>query len=262
MCESYVRSEDYPTYYRTLGGVRARVATRLPVPPHAHVLDVATGYAYFAVEIAHRGDNIRVTGIDICDDSVRNARNTVAECALREQIDIVRTDATRMPFADNVFDMTVNFAGLEDIYMTRGRRGVEKTFSEVHRVLKPGALFCFVVMPRDEMETDAQKLEVALFAHICNATWLTMPEYRACACQTGFSIIRSETFTTGKKLTAAQAQEEIRFACERVPQIYGIATPRFDDVWEKFGKAIEEHGCGHLSKAILLITKRTQGEDA
>ena len=257
MHESYVSREEYPTFYKTLDGLRTKVAIRIPIIPHAHILDIATGYAYFAVELAQRADDIRVTGIDISDDSVHNARATVAEHGFHERINIIRMDATRMHFADGVFDMAVNFAGLEDIHMTRGREGVVKVFYEAHRVLKPGALFCFVVMPIDEMDTDAQELEVALFSYICNATWLTLPEYRALACQTGFDIIECEQFTTGKKLTAEQTQEEIHFACDQVPRIYGIATPHFDDVWKKFGRAIEEHGCGHLSKTVLFITKRT-----
>lgn len=257
MGESYVRYEDYPTYYRTLEGLRARVAARIPVLPHAHILDVATGYAYFAVEMAQRAENIRVTGIDISDDSVHEARATIVEHGLRERIDIVRMDATRMHFADGVFDLAVNFAGLEDIHMTRGRAGVTEVFREVYRVLKPDAFFYFVVMPVDKMETDAQKLEVALFSYICNATWLTVPEYRTLARQAGFAVIECETFTTGKKLTVKQAQEEIRFACDQVPRIYGIKTRRFEDVWRKFGSAIEKHGCGHLSKTILFITKKT-----
>lgn len=261
MCETYVRREEYPTYYKTLEGLRTKVAAKIPIIPRAHVLDIATGYAYFAVELVKCAEDIRVTGIDISDDSVCKARATVAEHGLHERINIVRMDATSMHFADGMFDMAVNFTGLEDIHMTRGKEGVADVFSEVHRVLKPGAFFCFVAMPIDEMETDAQKLEVALFSYICNATWLTMPEYRALTCQTGFDIIECDRFTTGKKLTAEQTQEEIRFACNQVPRIYGIATPRFDDVWEKFGEAIQEHGCGHLSKTVLFITRKAYVEE-
>ena len=261
MLESYVRQAEYPTYYQTLEGLRTKVAARIPAIPHAHVLDIATGYAYFAVELAKRAESIRITGIDISDDSIHKARATVVEHGLRARINIMRMDATCMHFADGVFDMAVNFAGLEDIHMTRGREGVANVFCEAHRVLKPGAFFCYVVMPIDEMETDAQKLEVALFSYICNATWLTMSAYRALACQTGFDIIECEQFTTGKKLTAEQTQEEIHFACDHVPRIYGIATPRFDEVWTKFGEAIEEHGCGHLSKTVLFITKKTETEE-
>lgn len=261
MYESYVSQEDYPTYDETLGGLRAQVAARIPVRPHAHVIDVATGYAYFAVELARRVPNIRVTGIDISDDSIRNARATITAHGLHERIAVVRTDATRMPFANRVFDMAVNFAGLEDIHMTRGRAGVAEVFGEVYRVLKPEALFCFVVMPTDEMETDAQKLEVALFSYICNATWLTVAEYRTLIRQTGFTVVDCQTFTTGKKLNAEQTRAEIHFACDHVPRIYGIETPRFEDVWRKFGSAIEEHGCGHLSKTILFITQKTQLEE-
>jgi demethylmenaquinone methyltransferase/2-methoxy-6-polyprenyl-1,4-benzoquinol methylase len=257
MDESYVQQEEYPAYYRTLEGLRTKIASKLPVVPGAHILDIATGYAYFAVAVTEQVADSHITGIDISDDSVHKARATIMEHGLTERISIVQMDAACMHFADGVFDMVVNFAGMEDIHMTRGREGIADVFQEVYRVLKPGALFCFVVMPVDEMETDAQKLEVALFSYICNATWLTLSEYRTFACQAGFEVVECAQFTTGKKLTAEQTQEEVRFACDHVPRIYGIATPRFEDVWRKFGQAIEKHGCGHLSKTVLLITKRT-----
>lgn len=88
-------------------------------------------------------------------------------------------------------------------------------------------------------------------------TLLTSSKYKALVYQTGFDIVAHEQFTTGKKLTAEQTQEEIRFACDRVPKTYGIEARCYDDVWKKFGKAIEEHGCGHLSKTVLFITKKT-----
>lgn len=255
--ESYISDEEYSSYFETLAGVRPRIARVLPIVPDMRILEIGSGYAYFAIEIARISTSIHVTGIDISEDSVQKARTNVARKRLHSQIDIIKMDATHMDFSDEQFDMAVNFCGLEDIHMTRGRNGVGKTFSEVYRVLKPQSHFCFVVMPVDAMETDAQKLEVALYSYICDATWLTRSEYTELAYQTGFTSVAENEYTTGKKLSAQQAQKEIRFACDNVPRIYGVAARSYADVWAQFRQKIERHGLGHLSKVVLMITQKS-----
>jgi hypothetical protein len=140
--------------------------------------------------------------------------------------------------------------------MTRGRAGIQKTFSEVYRLLKPQSNFCFVVMPADTAETEAQKLEIAMFSYICNATWLNTDEYKSMLESARFTLISEKNYYTQKKLTPAQAQKEIQFACEHVPRIYGITTVSFDEAWERFGRDIEEHGLGHYSKTVLITARK------
>jgi hypothetical protein len=171
---------------------------------------------------------------------------------LEDRVKVVKMDVTKMSFNGEEFDMAINFAGLEDIHMTRGKGGVEKTFQEVARVLKPNSFFCFGVMPPEEMETEAQKIEVALFSHICDATWLSATEYERMAEKAGLMLLRKETYCTGKRLTAEQAKAEIKFACKNDPKIYGITTPSFEEVWAKFGEQIEENGLGHYSKVVMM----------
>jgi len=173
-------------------------------------------------------------------------------------VKVVEMDATGMNFGPEEFDMAVNFTGLEDIHMTRGKAGVEQTFQEVSRVLKPESFFCFVVTPPEEMETEAQRIEVALFSYICDATWLSAKEYERMLEKAGFMLVRKEKYYTGKKLTPEQAKAEIRFAIKTDPKIYGIATPSFDEVWAKFGHRIEENGLGHYSKVILMIAQKAK----
>jgi hypothetical protein len=115
-------------------------------------------------------------------------------------------------------------------------------------------------MPPEEMETEAQKIEVALFSYICDATWLSVGEYKRILENAGFTLVKQETYYTGKKLTSEQAKAEIRFAIKNDPKIYGITTPSFDDVWAKFGQQIEKNGLGHYSKVVLVIgQKRSVG---
>jgi ubiquinone/menaquinone biosynthesis C-methylase UbiE len=252
MEEKPVTVEEYPNYFAQLRGMRARIATDLPLRAGMRILDLACGYGYFTVEVARRAPDCRLCAIDILPGDVTHTRENAARAGLADRIDATVMDATSMSFVDGEFDMVVNFAGLEDIHMTRGRSGVQKTFHEVRRVLKPGGLFSFAAMPPEAMETEAQKLEVAVYSYACHATWLSADEYRRMVAAAGLELVGYSSYYTRKKLTADQAQQEIRFACERVPELYGIKTRKFDDVWHEFGPAIEQHGLGQFSKMVVF----------
>ncbi len=255
MDEGYISDEEYEVYFPMLNNVRKKIVEALPLRSSMTVLDLTTGYSYFAIEAA-RAYPIEIVGIDIAEDDVSTAERNIAEENLEDCISIRKMDATAMEFSEMSFDAVINFLGLEDIHMTRGREGVFTTFSKVHRVLKPDGYFCFVVMPPEEMETDAQRIEVEIFSYICNATWLKEEEYTQILEDTGFELIKKRSFRTGKKLTPTRAKEEIAFACDNVPKIYGFTTPSFDDVWRRFGERIEKNGMGHYSKIVLMIAKR------
>jgi ubiquinone/menaquinone biosynthesis C-methylase UbiE len=254
--EEYVSDDEYPTYFSKLEGLRARIAAALPVKPGMRILDLAAGYGYFAVEVAKREKAVKVVGIDVSQRDVDAFRRNVERLGLGGRLEAVEMDATQMAFPDASFDMAVNFLGLEDIHMTRGKDGVHKAFAETARVLKAGGYFCFAATPPEESETRAQELEAATFSYLCDCTWLAAREYENILANEGFELLKKERYHTGKKLTAAQAAEEVRFACDNVPRIYGVRAASFDDVWSKFGTRIEKHGLGHYSKVALFVARK------
>ena len=256
MIEEYLTDREYETYFERLGGLRAEVAHGLPVSGGMLVLDVATGYGYYAIEVAGLASDIGVVGIDIARSDIEHSIANHTRAGLAGRLWAIQMDVTRQAFRDRAFDMAVNFLGFEDIHMTRGRSGLERALSEVNRVLKPGAHFSLVVMPPEAMETEAQRTEVALFSYVCDSTWLSLREYEALLAATGFEMIRRSNLHTGKKLTPRQARSEIRFACENVPRIYGKVTPSLEDVWTRFGPAIEADGLGHYSNIVALLTRK------
>ena len=203
--EQYLSDDEYRSYYPELNGLRHRIASCLSIFPNMEILDLATGFGYFAIEVARREIDLSIIGIDISENDVVKAKEKVEEFGLSELITIIRGDSTAMGFSDGKFDLVVNFTGLEDIHMTRGRIGVEKTLMEVNRILKPDHRFCFVVMPPDQMETEAQKIEVALYSYICNATWLSTREYDNLLSRAGFELMTPRDYYTRKKLTPKHA---------------------------------------------------------
>jgi len=259
MIEQYISNSEYETYYGKLSNLRSKIANDLPIKSGMRILDVATGSGFFAIEVAKCNSNLKITGIDISQSDIRNARKNIKKQSLQDRVEILEMDATQMSFHREEFDMAINFTGLEDIHMTRGKSGVRRMFVEVNRVLKPDGYFCFVVMPPEEMETEAQKIEVALFSYICDATWLSAKEYERMLESAKFKLIRKRSYYTGKKLSPEQAKAEIRFACNNVPKIYGINTPSFEEVWDRFGQNIEGNGLSHYSKVVLMIAQRVGG---
>lgn len=259
MHEKFISDEEYPGYFSTLTDLRTRIAARLPVKPRSRILDLATGYGYFAFVVVKKNPSVSIIGIDISPGDVKEAARNAKRLGLEDRSSFATMDATRMDFADDQFDMVVNFLGLEDIFMTRARQGIEKTFSEVARVLKPRGYFCFTVKPPEEAETEAQRIEDEVFSWLCGATWLPASDYERMLTDNGFCLMTRKTYRTGKKLNIEQAKEEIRFACKNVPRIYGVKTPSFDEVWARFGSRIERHGMGHYSKVVLMISQNSDG---
>jgi len=258
MTEQYMSNQEYKTHFEKLWGLRSRIARDLPIRPSMYILDIATGEGFFAMEVTRRDTSLKTIGIDISERAILDAKRNIRKQNFRGRIEIVKMDATKMRFLEEEFDMAVNFTGLEEILMTRGEEGVQKTFLEVNRVLKPESYFCFVVMPPDEMESIAQKTEVALFSYICGATWLNSSKYEAMLEKAKFKLTAKKSYFTGKKFTAQQAKNEIRYAIKNAPKIHGIVIPTFREVWAKFGQDIEENGLGSYSKVVLMIAQKTK----
>ncbi|MEM2913959.1 MAG: class I SAM-dependent methyltransferase [Candidatus Bathyarchaeia archaeon] len=259
MMERYIRDSEYEAHFETLGGLRSRIAKDLPIKADMRILDVATGDGFFAIEIAKHYSDVKVVGIDISPNMVRRARRNIRKLNLKDVIKIVEMDASSMQFPREEFDVAVDFTGLEDIQMTRGIDGVQQTFYEVNRVLKPNGYFCFAEMLSDKMETEAQKIESALFAYICRGgKALSSKEYITMLEKAQFNLIEERDYYSGLKFTPEQAKCEIKYAVKNVPKIYGIETPSFKEVWAKFGREIEENGMGCYSKVTLMIARKTQ----
>jgi ubiquinone/menaquinone biosynthesis C-methylase UbiE len=261
MKEDMLTDSEYEGYFQILGGIRSKIATDLPIPSGSRVLDLATGYGYFSIEIARHHPDVTIVGIDLCENDILNARRNVCDAGLDNRIEIRMMDATDMQLDDASFGAVVNFLGLEDIHMTRGREGIRKTFLECSRVLLPGGFLGFVVMPPEEMVTEAQVTEVTLFSYLCGATWLRKNVYERYLRCAGFTHFSSQTYHTGRKLSARQAKKEIRFACEHIPELYGVRVKEYDDVWSRFGESIEKNGLGHYSTVVLVIAQSNVHDD-
>lgn len=104
--------------------------------PAAHLLDVATGTGDFALLLQSSISHSYVTGIDLSDGMLDVARRKVAQRGLERMISFEQGDCLSLPYDDAVFDaVTVAFG-------VRNFERLEQGYSEMWRVLKPGAALC------------------------------------------------------------------------------------------------------------------------
>jgi demethylmenaquinone methyltransferase/2-methoxy-6-polyprenyl-1,4-benzoquinol methylase len=114
-------------------GWRRFLVERVPVGPDAHVLDVATGTAGVAIELARRS-GCRVTGIDQSPDMLAQGRRHVEAAGLGDRITLLEGEAERLPFPDASFD-AVTFT-----YLLRYVADPAATLREIARVVRTGGV--------------------------------------------------------------------------------------------------------------------------
>jgi demethylmenaquinone methyltransferase/2-methoxy-6-polyprenyl-1,4-benzoquinol methylase len=103
------------------------------VPPHAlRVLDVATGTAAVAIELARAQSARSVVGVDQSPEMLADGRDRVARAGLSEHIELREGRAEALPFADAEFD------ALTFTYLLRYVDDVPATLRELARVVRPG----------------------------------------------------------------------------------------------------------------------------
>ena len=98
------------------------------------VLDIATGTGDLAILMTQTNAE-KIIGLDISAGMLEVGKKKVADKNLSTTIDLVLGDSENIPFEDNHFDaITVGFG-------VRNFENLEKGFSEILRVLKPGGVF-------------------------------------------------------------------------------------------------------------------------
>lgn len=253
--ENFLSDADYPDYVSGLGGLRSRVAGAIPLEPRMRVLDGAAGSAQFAIELGKRDPTLKIVAIDISERAIRSAERRIKEKWLDSSVTTLKMDSTRLDFQPYTFGLATNFMGLDDIHTTRGAHGVRQSIQEVARVLKPRGFFCFTIIPPEEAETPAQHLECEAYAYACGATWLPAIKYQEYLRGAGFTLLKRETFYTGKKLRAEQAMQQLSEAIERA-EAHGVETIPLDEVWKRYGAEITKDGLGHCSRSVLMIARK------
>ena len=146
MSSEYLTDEEYEAYWVKLEEVRSVISRDLGLTEGMRILDVGTGWGFFAIEMAKQLKRGKIVGIDISLEGINRARKFVREAEATDIIQIRRMDATKLSFPDRYFDLAVSFLGMRDIYMTGEKRGVKNTVKEMIRVTKPDGKIALCVI--------------------------------------------------------------------------------------------------------------------
>lgn len=99
------------------------------------VLDVATGTADFAMEAVRMNLGAeKIVGVDISEGMLDVGRKKIKEKGWDKIIELKKGDSENLPFDSDYFD------GYTVAFGVRNFENLEKGLTEMHRVLKPGAL--------------------------------------------------------------------------------------------------------------------------
>jgi demethylmenaquinone methyltransferase/2-methoxy-6-polyprenyl-1,4-benzoquinol methylase len=110
---------------------RAFLVSRVPDSAQ-RVLDVATGTAAVAIELARASPSRTVVGIDQSSEMLAAGRTRVASARLADRIELREGNAEALPFADGEFD------ALTFTYLLRYVDDPLATLRELARVVRPG----------------------------------------------------------------------------------------------------------------------------
>ena len=108
------------------------------------ILDIATGtgdFALLAQKILHPK---RIVGIDISEGMMNVGRKKVRQKGLERVITFDKQDCAELSFPKKSFDAVTAAFGV------RNFQDIDKSFSEVLRVLKPGGIFLFIELSTPE----------------------------------------------------------------------------------------------------------------
>lgn len=96
------------------------------------VLDLATGTADLAIQVAQTEASVHVVGLDPSGKMLDVGREKVTRAGLAARVELVQGDAQALPFKDNEFDSTCIAFGIRNV------PNRAQALREMARVVRPG----------------------------------------------------------------------------------------------------------------------------
>ena len=101
------------------------------------ILDIGCGAGGITVSLIDDYGAQKVIGVDVEKDVVKVARDRVFKNGLKDKIEILLVDKSRLPFNNDSFNMVFS----KDSFVHISDK--ESIFSQVFKILKPGGVFVF-----------------------------------------------------------------------------------------------------------------------
>ena len=110
---------------------------------HGEAVDLGCGAGQLVLEMAQRAPGLHVTGIDLSEKMLADARQSALQAGLEERVDFRLGNVEEIPFPDQSLDLVISTLSLHHWI------DPVKVLSEVDRVLKPGGAFYIFDLRRD-----------------------------------------------------------------------------------------------------------------
>jgi demethylmenaquinone methyltransferase/2-methoxy-6-polyprenyl-1,4-benzoquinol methylase len=111
---------------------RRRTVAALELGPGDRILDLATGTADLAIEIARTEPSASVVGLDPSENMMRIGREKIAQSDVSGRVELVAGDAQALPFEARSFDGTTMAFGIRNVPDRL------RALREMARVTRPG----------------------------------------------------------------------------------------------------------------------------
>ncbi len=139
MFDSIAPAYDFMNRAMTFGidrSWRSKAVKLIKAKQPRTILDIATGTADLAIKLAKELDPESVTGVDLSEGMIEIGRRKVEAEKLSDVINLQQADCLALPFDNNSFDcVTV-------AYGVRNFEHLDRGYSEMLRVLRPGGMIC------------------------------------------------------------------------------------------------------------------------
>ncbi|KXH72879.1 MAG: hypothetical protein AM326_00705 [Candidatus Thorarchaeota archaeon SMTZ-45] len=264
MSFEFLTDLEYEEAFHRFGNLRRRIAEFVHTTSKGNtklILDVPAGHAYLTAEFASQFPSSRFVAVGLRNDVESFIALRESDSYPQDQwkhIQYLSCDAQVLPFADGSFDLVINFLGLEDIKMTRGVTGVRFALSEMSRVLSASGILQISFVEYGELPEEELAREVWLATGL-NPIFEAREWYHQFLVSLGLRLLKEEQFLYPKKMTASQAKEELRFACETAPSIFsdfGVSARSFESLWAEYRDQIELHGLAYWSRIRVMLYGR------
>ena len=210
-----------------------------------HVLDVGCGLGGAARYVADKYKN-RVTGIDLAPEYIATGNELCSWLNLDGYITLKQGSALSMPFQDSMFD------GGYMLHVGMNIDDKVSLFSEIYRVLKPGASFgIYDIMRRKEGELT---YPVPWATEISTSKLSTPEKYIQALGDAGFGISKEND----RRDFAIEFFKQLRAKTDanEGPPPLGLHILMQESTADKVGNMIENISNGYIAPVEIIVHKR------
>ena len=253
-----IKEEDkaFEISYLRFGAARKWLVQQIDLNPNWLILEIGYGQGYFTAELASSlgKEKGKVIGIDLLNDwsTTRVTKYISKQLGLKERIDLVNCDSTRLPFRDASFDVVTSFLAFQNVVNTRGSEGVLSTINEACRVVRKDGIVAFA---DDSFPSCSPYGEQGILFKAIRRHWRTLlPSTKTVIEQmekNGISNVKVLTYNPTERLLPQDAERELRLSVGWAKPL-GVEV-NFDEFWKEVGEIVGKQG-RVFSQVVLLLS--------